>query len=30
VVGTQLEKEGFELMSWQGNPNVDPAIWFIG
>ena len=30
VVRTQLEKEGFELMSWQGNPNVDPAIWFIG
>jgi len=30
VVRTQLEKDGFELMSWQGNPNVDPAIWFIG
>jgi hypothetical protein len=30
VVRTQLEKEGFEMMSWQGNPNVDPAIWFIG
>ena len=30
VVRTQLEKEGYELMSWQGNPNVDPAIWFIG
>lgn len=30
VVRTQLEKEGFKLMSWQGNPSVDPAIWFIG
>ena len=30
VVRTQLEKGGFKLMSWQGNPNVDPAIWFIG
>lgn len=30
VVRTQIEKEGFKLMSWQGNPNVDPAIWFIG
>lgn len=30
VVRTQLENEGYELMSWQGNPNIDPAIWFIG
>ena len=30
VVRAQLEKDGFELMSWQGNPNVDPSIWFIG
>lgn len=30
VVRTQLEKEGFQLMSWQGNPSVDPAIWFVG
>ncbi|MDO8772688.1 MAG: hypothetical protein Q7K57_29100 [Burkholderiaceae bacterium] len=30
VVRTQLEKEGYQLMSWQGNPDVDPAIWFIG
>ncbi len=30
VVRTQLEKEGFQLMSWQGNPDVDPAIWFVG
>jgi hypothetical protein len=30
VVKTQLEKDGFESMSWQGNPGVDPAIWFVG
>ena len=30
VVRTQLEREGYELMSWQTNPNVDPSIWFIG
>jgi hypothetical protein len=30
VVRGYLEKEGHELMSWQGNPEVDPAIWFIG
>ena len=30
VVKTQLEKEGYQLMSWQGNPDVDPAIWFVG
>lgn len=30
VVRGYLEKQGFELMSWQGNPEVDPSIWFIG
>lgn len=30
VVRSQIEKEGFQLMSWQGNPSVDPAIWFVG
>jgi len=30
VVRDYLEKEGFELMSWQGNPEVDPSIWFVG
>lgn len=30
VVGDQLEKEAYQLMSWQGNPDVDPAIWFVG
>jgi hypothetical protein len=30
VVRDYLEKQGFELMSWQGNPEVDPSIWFVG
>lgn len=30
VVRDQLQKEGFQLMSWQGNPDVDPSIWFVG
>ena len=30
VVRKQLENDGFQLMSWQGNPDVDPAIWFVG
>jgi hypothetical protein len=30
VVRDQLQQQGFKLMSWQGNPEVDPAIWFIG
>lgn len=30
VVRDHLEDLGFELMSWQGNPEVDPSIWFIG
>lgn len=30
VVRDCLRKEGFELLSWQGNPKVDPSIWFIG
>lgn len=30
VVRDYLEKQGFGLMSWQGNPEVDPSIWFIG
>jgi hypothetical protein len=30
VVREQLEKEDRRLMSWQGNPAVDPSIWFIG
>jgi hypothetical protein len=30
VVRDHLEEEGFEVMSWQGHPEVDPAIWFVG
>jgi hypothetical protein len=30
VVRTQLKKDGFQLIAWQGNPDVDPAIWFVG
>jgi hypothetical protein len=30
VVREQLQKEGFQLTSWQGNPEVDPSIWFVG
>ena len=30
VVRGHLEKQGFELMLWQGNPEVDPSIWFVG
>ena len=30
VVRDYLKKQGFQLMSCQGNPEVDPAIWFVG
>ncbi len=30
VVRDYLKKDGYELMSTQGNPAVDPSIWFIG
>ena len=30
VVRDQIEKSGYQLMSWQGNPAVDPSIWFVG
>jgi hypothetical protein len=30
VVRDYLQKQGYQLMSWQGNPEVDPAIWFVG
>lgn len=30
VVRTQLKNEGFQVLLWQGNPSVDPAIWFVG
>jgi hypothetical protein len=30
VVCGALKRDGFELMSWQSNPEVDPSLWFIG
>lgn len=30
IARQQIEKEGYELMSWQSNPGVDPSIWFVG
>lgn len=30
VVRDHLRECGFKLMSWQSNPDVDPAIWFVG
>jgi hypothetical protein len=30
VVREYLENKGYELMSWQGNPEIDPSIWFVG
>ena len=30
IVRDHLDKQGRKLMSWQGNPSVDPAIWFVG
>jgi len=30
VMRDYLEKQGYELMSWQSNPEVEPAIWFVG
>ncbi len=30
VVRDMLRKEGHELMSWNGNPDVNPSLWFLG
>ncbi|RJP93885.1 MAG: hypothetical protein C4518_05085 [Desulfobacteraceae bacterium] len=30
VVRDYLQKQGYQLMSWQGNPEVNPSIWFVG
>lgn len=30
VVRNHLTEKGFKLMSAQGNPNVDPSLWFVG
>ena len=30
IVRHQLEGAGRRMMSWQGNPAVDPSLWFVG
>jgi hypothetical protein len=30
IVRDHLRQSGRELMSWQGNPGVDPSLWFVG
>jgi len=30
IVRDYLQNKGYQLMSWQSNPQVDPAIWFVG
>lgn len=30
VVRDDLKSKNKQIMSWQSNPNVDPAIWFVG
>lgn len=30
VVRGHIEEQGREVMSWQGNPAVDPSLWFVG
>ena len=30
VVRDQLVKEGRKLLSWNGDPRVNPSIWFVG
>jgi hypothetical protein len=28
IVRKDLEKDGFKILSWHGNPHVDPSLWF--
>lgn len=30
VVGDHLKQRGRQLVSWQGDPGVDPSLWFVG
>lgn len=30
IVRDYLKNESYKLMSWQSNPDIDPAIWFVG
>ena len=29
-VRERISKEGHELMSWSGDPRVNPSLWFVG
>ena len=30
IIRNYLRKQGYQLMSCQGNPEVAPAIWYVG
>jgi hypothetical protein len=30
VVREHLTRAGKELMSWSGNPEIEPSVWFVG
>ncbi|NTU52290.1 MAG: hypothetical protein HGA97_01025 [Chlorobiaceae bacterium] len=30
VVREHIEKDGYQLMSWQNNPEINPSLWFVG
>lgn len=30
VVRNYILEQGFELWTWDGNPGIDPSIWFVG
>jgi hypothetical protein len=30
IVRDHLQQSGRELRSWQGNPGVNPSLWFVG
>ena len=30
IVRDHLEQTGYKLISWQGDPKLDPSIWFVG
>ncbi len=30
IVRDYLRKDGYQVISWQSNPENDPAIWFVG
>ena len=30
VVRDYLQDQGYTLMSWSGDPRIDPSIWFVG